>query len=198
MAYDKSEPKTPLITGLAVFVVVSVVLVRYGLVSYYDMMHDHEMAVKVATRGIWQLNELRTSSQQRLSGGAMPIDQAMAAIAQGQRPSAVSPRASTDTSAIAGWMQNTQPLPQEMPLVEPPPPPPPVDPATLGDGGAPVVGDGGPAATGDASAAPATAAAPASAADPAAVQALTHRDPMNPPNVHPVNAHPGAPGGPAH
>lgn len=172
MAYDKSEPKTGLITGLAVFVVVSVVLVRYGLVSYYDMMHDHEMALKVATRGIWQLNELRASSQQRLSGGAMPIDQAMAAIAQGQRPSAVSPRASTDTSAITGWMQNSQPLPQEIPLTEPPPPPPPVDPATLGDGGAPVVGD--------ASAAPATAPTTAPTAAPTTAPATAPTAPTAP------------------
>jgi hypothetical protein len=186
MAYDRSEPKTGLITGLSVFVVVSVVLVRYGLVSYYDMMHDTETSVKVATRGIWQLNELRASAQQRLSGGAMPIDQAMAAIAQGQRPSAVSPRASTDTSAITGWMQNSQPLPREMPLTEPPPPPPPVDPATLGDGGAPVVGDGG-----------AAVAVPA-VVNPATVQALVNPSPTAPPSVHPVNATPTPAGAPAH
>jgi hypothetical protein len=137
MAYDKHEPKTALITGLSVVVVLSVVLVRYALVGYFNMMHDEQEARKVATRGIWQLEELRASSAQRLSGGAMPIDQAMAAIAQGQRPSAISPQPSTDTSAITGWMQNSQPLPPELPLTDPRPEPPsnPSEPSSAGPSG---------------------------------------------------------------
>jgi hypothetical protein len=166
MAYDKNEPKTALITGLSVFVVISVVLVRYAVLSYFNIMHDQEESVKIASRGIWQLTEMRASAAQRLSGGAMPIDQAMAAVAQGQRPAAVSPRASSDTAAMTGWMQMTQPMPTEMPQNEAPPPPPPVDPATLGDGGA---GEGG-APAGDASAPTADAAAvnPAAVAAPVA------------------------------
>jgi hypothetical protein len=163
MAYDKNEPKTALITGLSVFVVISVVLVRYAVLSYFNIMHDQEESVKIASRGIWQLTEMRASAAQRLSGGAMPIDQAMAAVAQGQRPAAVSPRASSDTAAMTGWMQMTQPMPTEMPQNEAPPPPPPVDPATLGDGGA---GEGG-APAGDASA----PSADAGAINPAAVAA---------------------------
>jgi hypothetical protein len=124
MAYDRNEPKTTLITGLSVFVVILVVLVRYGLVSYFNIMHDQEAQVKVATRGIWQLAEMRAEAAQRLSGGAMPIDQAMAAVSQGQRPAAVSPRPSTDTAAMTGWMLMTRPLPTEMPQNEPAPPPP--------------------------------------------------------------------------
>ncbi len=179
MAYDKNEPKTALITGLSVFVVISVVLVRYAVLSYFNIMHDQEESVKIASRGIWQLTEMRASAAQRLSGGAMPIDQAMAAVAQGQRPAAVSPRASSDTAAMTGWMQMTQPMPTEMPQNEAPPPPPPVDPATLGDGGA---GEGG-APAGDASAPtadagainPAAVAAPVAAAPVAAAHAAdTH------------------------
>lgn len=168
MAYDKNEPKTALITGLSVFVVVSVVLVRYAVLSYFNIMHDQEESVKIASRGIWQLSEMRASAAQRLSGGAMPIDQAMAAVAQGQRPAAVSPRASSDTAAMTGWMQMTQPLPTEIPQNEAPPPPPPVDPATLGDGGA---AEGG-APSGDASAPTAAAATnPVAVAAPAAAPA---------------------------
>lgn len=164
MAYDKNEPKTGLITGISVFTVVLVVLVRYGMLSYFNILHDQEEAVKIATRGIWQVQELRASAAQRLSGGAMPIDQAMAAVAQGQRPAAVSPRASSDTAAMTGWMQMSHPLPTEMPQTEPPPPPPVAVPAVDADGGAPI-GDGGLAAPGaDAAVAPATAAAPTAAA----------------------------------
>jgi hypothetical protein len=123
MAYDKNEPKTALITGLSVFVVVSVVLVRYAVLSYFNIMHDQEESVKIASRGIWQLSEMRASAAQRLSGGAMPIDQAMAAVSQGQRPAAVSPRASSDTAAMTGWMQMAQPMPTEMPQNEAPPAP---------------------------------------------------------------------------
>ena len=154
------------------FVVVSVVLVRYAGLSYFNIMHDQEESVKIASRGIWQLSEMRASAAQRLSGGAMPIDQAMAAVSQGQRPAAVSPRASSDTAAMTGWMQMAQPMPTEMPQNEAPPPPPPVDPATLGDGGA---AEGG-APAGDASAPSADAAAvnPAAVAAPAAHAADVH------------------------
>jgi len=122
MAYDRNEPKTALITGLSVVVVVLVVLVRYGLLSYFNILHDQEEHVKVATRGIWQLMELRESASQRLSGGAMPIDQAMAAVSQGQRPSAISPRPSTDTAALTGWMLMPHELPTELPQTDPAPP----------------------------------------------------------------------------
>jgi hypothetical protein len=135
MAYDRNEPKTGLITGLSVFVVVSVVLVRYGLVSYFNIMHDQETSLKIASRGSWQIAELRAQASQRLSGGAMPIDQAMAAIAQGQRPSAVSPRpaATVDQAPMTGWTQMALPLPTEMPATEPAPIAAPTAPAATPD-----------------------------------------------------------------
>lgn len=172
MAYDKNEPKTGLITGISVFTVVLVVLVRYGMLSYFNILHDQEEAVKIATRGIWQVQELRANAAQRLSGGAMPIDQAMAAVAQGQRPAAVSPRASSDTAAMTGWMQMSHPLPTEMPQSEPMiPQPVAVDPATLGDGGAPIGDGGAPVAPGADAAAPAVAPVAAPAAAPTAAPA---------------------------
>jgi hypothetical protein len=177
MAYDRNEPKTTLITGLSVFVVILVVLVRYALMSYFNIMHDQEEQVKIATRGIWQLTEMRASAAQRLSGGAMPIDQAMAAVSQGQRPAAISPRASTDTAAMTGWMQMTRQLPTEMPQNEAPPPPP-VD--LSADGGA-VGNAAGPAADGAAMVAPAN---PAAAVVPAAQSAA--------PAAHAAEVHPAA------
>lgn len=182
MAYDRNEPKTTLITGLSVFVVVLVVLVRYAMMSYFNIMHDQEEQVKIATRGIWQLTEMRASAAQRLSGGAMPIDQAMAAVSQGQRPAAVSPRPSTDTAAMTGWMQMTRPLPTEMPQNEPPPPPP-VDLSV--DGGA----------AGDAAAPSADGAAAVAPANPAAVVAPAATQPAAPaaqPAAHAAEAHPAA------
>ncbi|MFO0558597.1 MAG: hypothetical protein U0269_11315 [Polyangiales bacterium] len=189
MAYDRNEPKTTLITGLSVFVVVLVVLVRYAIMSYFNIMHDQEEQVKIATRGIWQLTEMRASAAQRLSGGAMPIDQAMAAVSQGQRPAAVSPRPSTDTAAMTGWMQMTRALPTEMPQNEPPPPPPvdlSVDGGAAGDAAAPaadgaaVVAPANPAAV----VAPAAAQPAAPAAQPAA--------PAAQPAAHAAEAHPAA------
>jgi hypothetical protein len=161
MAYDRNEPKTALITGLSVFVVVSVVLVRYGLVSYFNIMHDQETGLKIASRGSWQIAELRAQASQRLTGGAMPIDQAMAAIAQGQRPAAVSPRpaATVDQAPMTGWSQMAQPLPTELAASEPVAAPAPVvAPAPAGAPGVPAV-PGAPAANVAPVAAPAVAGA---------------------------------------
>lgn len=191
MAYDRNEPKTTLITGLSVFVVILVVLVRYAMLSYFNIMHDQEEQVKIATRGIWQLTEMRASAAQRLSGGAMPIDQAMAAVSQGQRPAAVSPRPSTDTAAMTGWMQMTQALPQELPR-DIPAPTPAVDP--MADGG--VMGDGaamGDAAVPAADGAVAPAANPAAVVAPAAAPAAQPAAPAADPHAaHAAEAHPAA------
>lgn len=192
MAYDRNEPKTTLITGLSVFVVILVVLVRYAMMSYFNIMHDQEEQLKIATRGIWQLTEMRASAAQRLSGGAMPIDQAMAAVSQGQRPAAVSPRPSTDTAAMTGWMQMTRALPTEMPQNEAPPPPPPVD--LSADGGA--MGDAA-APVADGAAMPAAPANPAAAVAPAAQPAAPAAQPAAP-AAHGAEAAPAAHGAEAH
>jgi hypothetical protein len=137
MSFDKSEPKTRLISGLAVFTIVSLVLIRYGLISYWNVMRDEEMDRKVNQRPAAQLIRLRDEANQRLSGGAMPIDQAMSTIANGQRPAAISPRPSTDMAPLTGWMQSQQALPTEMPMSPPVSPAPLPTPEMMGDGGAP-------------------------------------------------------------
>ncbi|MDP3276686.1 MAG: hypothetical protein Q8Q09_15920 [Deltaproteobacteria bacterium] len=180
MPHDKSDPKTPLITGLAVASVAAVVLIRLGLISYFNIIRDDEYVRKSAGRPAVQYVRLLGEANARLTGGAMPIDTAMAAIGQGQRPAAIAPRASTDMAALQGWMQMTHTLPTELPLVEAPPPPPPPPPPALNPDGTPVV----PVAV-DPSAAPAAVpavtapAAPAAEAHPAGAAAHT-------PDVHPA------------
>jgi len=136
MAHDKTEPRTRLISALALFVVVCVVLVRYGLISYWNVMQDEEMDRKVNQRPAAQLLRLREDANRRLTGGAMPIDQAMTTIANGQRPAAIGPRPSTDMAPLTGWMQNVRPLPTEMPMA-PPVTPEPLPVPEVADGGVP-------------------------------------------------------------
>ncbi len=138
MAYDKTEPPTKLISGLAVASIVILVIARNGLTSYWNIMHDDEMNLKVNQRPAAQLIRLREEASQRLSGGAMPIDQAMSTIANGQRPAAISPRPSTDMAPLNGWTQSARTLPTEMPMSPPVAPTPLPTPEASADGGVPV------------------------------------------------------------
>ena len=103
MATDKSEPKTGLIAGLSLFVVLSLVGVREGLKSYFISMHEAEVYVKVTGRPAQSLSRLHETEARRLQSGSVTIDQAMAQLASGPRPAGVEPRPSTDLAPLQGW-----------------------------------------------------------------------------------------------
>jgi hypothetical protein len=114
MATENTEPKSGLILRVAVLAVVSLVGIRFALVSYYNANMDDELHRKVASVKSPQLVELRAQEQKALTGSALPIDKAMVLYATHPREmagEALAPQPSTDTAALVGWMQRPRPLP---------------------------------------------------------------------------------------
>jgi hypothetical protein len=129
MAYDKSEPRVGLIFQIGLFAVLILVGIRGALVSYFDNIAYAEEHRKIVEAVPAALISLRADEDQRLKSGAMPIDQAMAAIVAHGRMGAspdIMPSASKDVGPMQGWMK----MPNEVPA--------PMLAALLNDGGAPV------------------------------------------------------------
>jgi hypothetical protein len=152
MATDKSEPRVGIIAQVGVIAIVTLLIVRGVLISYYDQMQREEFDRKVAPPDA--LMSLRNDEAQRLKTGAMPIDQAMQAMAakgrMGASP-AVMPSESRDIAPLQGWVK----LPSDVP------------PAMMA---APPAPSGAPSAAPSSSAAPPASAAPSSSAAPTGSQ----------------------------
>jgi hypothetical protein len=135
-----TEPRVGAIAQVAVVAIVTLLLTRAGLISYFDSMERAEAYRKSGSLPTTALDSLRTDEKQRLTTGAMPIDKAMQALASKGRTGAgpdIMPvaSASKDLAPLQGWVRMPAAVPPAMSAVPPPPPPAPEPLAT--DAGAP-------------------------------------------------------------
>jgi hypothetical protein len=117
MAFDKSEPRVGLIFQIGIFAVIILVVIRAALVSYFDSMWSDEQHRKVGMASPTALINLRADEDKRLKGGAMPIDQAMAAMVAKGRMNAspdIVPSASRDLAPLQGWQKMPSQVPGPM------------------------------------------------------------------------------------
>jgi len=135
MAIDNTPPRLKLIVTIAAITVITLVAISFATQSYYAMMTDEARHEKIApTR---DKDEQVKAEATAFTGAAMPMDQAMAQIAKGARPDAITPTASEDLGPMTGWSKLPKPAPvpqhptatTEVPLV--------------GDGGVMLYTDGG-------------------------------------------------------
>jgi hypothetical protein len=107
--------------GSAIITIAGLFGLQYWYATYLDV------AVVHASRADTPLNEkvaaVRAAEQQKLSSGAMPIDQAKRGLAQRGRAAfpKIAPKPSDDLSAMSGWMY--QPGFKTYEPRTPPPPP---------------------------------------------------------------------------
>lgn len=108
MAAENSEPRSTLVFQLGVFSIVAIVVVRFGLSTFFSMSMDEEYARKVGEHRNEQLTALKEDAKKALSSGPMPIDRAMQMVASSSRQAlgdSIAPRSSDDTAALVGWSQ---------------------------------------------------------------------------------------------
>ena len=136
MATDKSEPRVGLILQVGLLAIVTLLGTRAILQAYFDRMDRAEITRKLGTND--SLIGQRADEKQRLSAGAMPIDQAMQMLATKGRLNAspdIMPSASKDRAPLEGWTK----LPGQVPTafaVPPPEPPPAPSASTVPSGSA--------------------------------------------------------------
>ncbi len=123
MAIDKSEPRVGLIFRIGLLVVGLLIATRALLTSYFDQIASAEESRKIGQEVPQPLIDLRADEQRRLTGGPMPVDQAMQTIASKGRMAAspdIMPSASRDLGPMQGWSK----LPREVPpmMMAPPAP----------------------------------------------------------------------------
>ena len=109
MAIDNTPPRLKLIVTIAVITVITLVAIDFATKSYFAMMTDEAKHEKIApTR---DKDEQMKAEQAALTGASMPIDQAMAQVAKGTRPEAITPNASDDVGPVTGWSKLPHPAP---------------------------------------------------------------------------------------
>jgi hypothetical protein len=179
MAED-SQPNIRLILNVGGILIVSVVIIRLGLTSYFGYMQDTEHTRKYVEMGqaTRERNlKAKEDEMKALAGGPMPIDKAMQMIASqnravpGLEPQAADPMREKDT--LAGWAQ----MPREVPssMMAPPAPsastapdaPAPSTSASSASSAAPAPSGSAPAPNGSAAVAPSASAPPATSSAPA-------------------------------
>jgi len=114
MAIDKSEPKVGLIFRIGLLVVGLLIGIRALLNSYFVEIASAEESRKIGQVVPQSLINLRADEEQRLTGGPMPVDQAMQALVAKGRTGAspdIMPSASRDMGPMQGWSK----LPLEVP-----------------------------------------------------------------------------------
>jgi hypothetical protein len=166
--------------------------VRAALQSYFIEMSEAEQRQKVLGQPAEQLERLRRSEDERLARGAMPIEQAMAAIAATGRPALIAPQPSTDLAPLQGWSQRPAGLSfsstgAAQPSVAPQPAPAAAAAGITGGPTAAVAGDGG-VAMADGAVVPAPTGVDAGA--PQSVQGLPPSRPE--PGMAPAQPGPGS------
>lgn len=136
MAIDNTPPRLNLIVTIAAITVITLVAISFATQSYYAMMTDEARHEKIApTRDKDDQTKAETTA---LTGAAVPLDQAMAQIAKGARPDAITPTASEDLGPMTGWSKLPKPAPVPQPKTAMP-----ADVPLVGDGGVMLYGDGG-------------------------------------------------------
>jgi hypothetical protein len=149
MAIDKSEPRVGLIFRIGLLVVGLLIAIRALLNSYFVEIASAEESRKFGQIVPQPLLNLRADEEQRLTGGPMPVAQAMQAIVARGRMGAspdIMPSASRDLGPMQGWSK----LPIDVPPAMANPP----AEGAAADAGAPA------AAPGDAGARPVGPGAP--------------------------------------
>lgn len=112
MAIDNTPPRLRLIVTIAVIVIVTLLGLNFVLDSYYAVMTDQARFEKLAPTTA--RDDARTAEAAALTGGKMPIAQAMAQL-KGARSEAIEPKPSDDMGAMTGWSK----LPKQAPLPVP-------------------------------------------------------------------------------
>jgi hypothetical protein len=103
MATDKSEPRIGLIIKVALVVMVTLVILRAALTSYFDQLVQAEQDRKIVAAKPEALTSVRADEQDRLHNGPMPIDQAMHELAVKGRGPDFMPVVSRDLAPLQGW-----------------------------------------------------------------------------------------------
>lgn len=137
MATDNTPPRLKLIVTITVIAVTTLVAIDFATKSYFAMMTDeakHEKAAPTRDK-----DEQAKAETVALTGGAMPLDQAMGQIARGARPDPITPQASDDVGAVTGWSKLPHPAPTVQHAVGGGAPEGPL----VGDGGVLLYSDGG-------------------------------------------------------
>ncbi|AKU97703.1 hypothetical protein AKJ09_04367 [Labilithrix luteola] len=101
MATDNSPPRIKLIVTIGVITIVTLAGLNLVLNSYYAMMSDEAQTAKRSAPVA--LEEHQKAEQAALTGAKMPIDQAMAQLAKGNREGLVTPQQSDDLGPMTGW-----------------------------------------------------------------------------------------------
>jgi hypothetical protein len=105
MATDKSEPRIGLIIKVAVVVMVTLLILRAVLTSYFDQLLQAEQNRKIVAAKPEALTSLRAEEQDHLRNGPLPIDQAMHELATKGRGPDFMPVASRDIAPLEGWVR---------------------------------------------------------------------------------------------
>jgi hypothetical protein len=115
MATDSSEPRVGLIAKVGVFSIVVLLCTRAVLSTYFDFMEQAEKQRKFGLAKPEALISVRAAEATMLSSGSMPIDKAMADLANrgrmGMGPE-FAPVNSKDVAPLQGWAK----MPSEVPL----------------------------------------------------------------------------------
>jgi len=101
MAIDNTPPRLKLIVTIAVITVITLIGIDFVLKSYYAMMTDQAQREKLAPTT--DKDELHKAETVALTSGSMPIQKAMAAVAEGERPALITPQQPDDLGPMTGW-----------------------------------------------------------------------------------------------
>jgi hypothetical protein len=121
MATDKSEPRTGLILKIGLLAIISLLVLRGALISYFNGMASAEEERKFGHVVPEALNDLRSDEKQRLSAGPLPVDKAMQEMVQRGRmasPDTV-PSVSKDLAPLQGWSKMPGEVPPAMTATAP-------------------------------------------------------------------------------
>jgi len=123
MAVDKTEPPIKVIVTVGAISLGVLVAMRMFFVSYFNDSYEARSRAHIDAmlRGgsyVYTAGRVRADEARRLSG----LPAAMTAVAQGQRPGAISPTTSADLAPLQGWTL----MPLEVPRPAPAPAPAPV------------------------------------------------------------------------
>jgi len=110
MAIDNTPPRLRLIVTIAVIVVITLVGLDFVFKSYYAFMSDEAVREKLAP--LKDREELHAAEKASLTSAKMPLDQAMAELAKGNRAELIEPKPSEDLGPMTGWSKLPKAVPQ--------------------------------------------------------------------------------------
>jgi hypothetical protein len=119
--YDDSPPRNGIIFFYTVLTVFMLIGVKFLLDSYFASMMGAELQEKVYSRGMAEVQAVRSKEAETLQKGAMPIDQAMRTLGQrGRAASAlIAPQSGQGMQELSGWSQMKREVAPLAPKPEP-------------------------------------------------------------------------------